>query len=159
MQTIEFAIKMEADGAQYYREQAKAFADHPIARAFEMLAEAEIKHQRLLERYQQRQTVDQMQDLSKENNVFNQLTAFKNDIASIPRQLDVYRKALELEKQSIQLYTSLLDVTSDQSGQKMIRYLIDEEKKHYSLCDELVTLIQRPEEWVEDAEFGQREDY
>ena len=159
MQTIEFAIKMEADGAQYYQEQAKAFADHPIARAFEMLAEAEIKHQRLLKRYQQRQSVDQMQDLSKENNVFSQLTAFKNDIASIPRQLDVYRKALELEKQSIQLYTSLLDVTSDQSGQKMIRYLIDEEKKHYSLFDELVTLVQRPEEWVEDAEFGQREDY
>lgn len=159
MQTIEFAIKMEADGAQYYQEQAKAFADHPIARAFEMLAEAEIKHQRLLERYQQRQTVDQMQDLSKENNVFSQLTAFKNDIASIPRQLDVYRKALELEKQSIQLYTSLLDVTSDQSGQKLLRFLIDEEKKHYSLFDELVTLVQRPEEWVEDAEFGQREDY
>lgn len=160
MQTIAFAIKMEADAAEYYREQARNFKEFPIARAFEMLVKAELKHQELLQNYEKQvNTESEVANLSEQNNIFSNLADFKNDIAQIPKQLDVYRKALELEQQSIQLYSKLMKSAEDDSARNLLQFLIGEEKKHYALFEELVKLVKRPVDWVEDAEFGDREDY
>jgi rubrerythrin len=41
----------------------------------------------------------------------------------------------------------------------LLQFLIGEEKKHAELFDQLVILVQRPEDWVEHAEFGRRPEY
>ncbi|HWQ41417.1 MAG TPA: rubrerythrin, partial [Desulfosporosinus sp.] len=38
-------------------------------------------------------------------------------------------------------------------------YLIKQEEDHYTIIEQLVSLLSRPEEWVESAEFGVREEY
>lgn len=160
MQTIAFAIKMEADAAGYYQKQATAFKDYPIARAFEKLVEAELKHQELLQNLENKGDMEsELKNLSRQKNVFSNLLDFKNDIALIPRQIDVYQKALDLEQQSIQLYSKLIKKTQNESERGLLQFLIDEEKKHYVLFEELVELVKRPVDWVEDAEFGDREQY
>lgn len=160
METIAFAITMETDAANYYREQATAFEGHPIARAFEMLVEAELKHQKLLQDYKKQQGAKlEPINLSGQDDIFSNLPDFKNEIMLVPEQIGAYRKALDLEEQSIQLYSKLIQNTVDESERHLLQFLIDEEKKHYAFFEELVTLVERPEEWVENAEFGNREDY
>lgn len=74
-------------------------------------------------------------------------------------QVSMYQKALEIEKKSIDLYTSHLDDLENAEARSAVKIIIAEEKKHYEMLEELVTLVSRPKRWVEDAEFGVRKDY
>ncbi len=160
MQTIDFAIQMEEDAARYYREQAERFKGQPIARAFDILVSAEEKHRALLQAYQEKKPENNAwTDLTANDDIYSQLPDFKNDVASIPRQMDVYRKAMDLEQKSIELYQGLLDQATDPAARRLLAFLIHEEKKHLSLFDELFTLVRHADDWVEDAEFGTREPY
>jgi rubrerythrin len=57
------------------------------------------------------------------------------------------------------LYQDLLANAEGPLENEIFEYLISQEKEHLTLFEELVTLLTRPEEWVESAEFGIREDY
>lgn len=159
MNTFEFAIKMEIDGEKYYSEQAEKNADNPMGRIFSILAKAEQKHAVLLSsRSQDMQTHSGETPVDAEN-VFATLAEFKTDVSTIPNQLDVYRFALELEQKSIALYTEMHDQADNDQDRSLLQFLIGEEKKHAELFDQLVILVQRPEDWVEHAEFGRRPEY
>ena len=47
----------------------------------------------------------------------------------------------------------------EEEDKKMFLFLIEQEKKHRLLFDELITMLLKPDEWVESAEFGIREEY
>lgn len=160
MDTLAYAIKMEVDGEQYYRNQAEKNADNALGQVFEFLANAERKHADLLRERSEKSSVELKKLAANEkDNLFNYLDDFKNDVTSIPKQLHVYQMALDIEKKSVALYTDMLEKADEGSDQTLLRFLIEQEKQHEQLFDTLVTLVQRPEEWVEDAEFGPREEY
>ncbi len=159
MNLYEYAIKMEIDGEKYYRDQAAKNEGHPISRVFLILAKAEEKHADLLRRRKDLTAETVLPDQEAEKNIFNAMADFKADVTSIPRQLDVYRLALEVEQKSIELYKKMLAEADNEQDKKLLRFLVEQETDHYNLFDSLLTLVERPEEWVEDAEFGHREDY
>jgi rubrerythrin len=160
MKLYDYAIKMELDGEQYYRDQAAKNEGQAIERVFTLLAKAEMKHAALLRSRQQGESVNkEMADLTADKNVFSALDDFKADVTSIPRQLDVYRLALDIEQKSIDQYKKLLATAETDQDKQLLSFLVDQETLHYNLFDTLLTLVGRPEEWVEDAEFGKREDY
>jgi hypothetical protein len=108
MNLFDYAIKMEREGEQYYRDQAAKNPDHAISRVFTLLAEAEVKHAQLLQRRSDRLSVDQdLAALRSDKTIFAELDDFKTGAITIPRQLDVYELALGLEKKSIEEYTRL----------------------------------------------------
>jgi rubrerythrin len=65
--------------------------------------------------------------------------------------------ALEKERQSIELYQKLLLHATD--DRELFEYLIKQEQEHYGLLEEIIKMVNRPNEWVESAEFGLREEY
>lgn len=158
MNALEYAIDMEMDGEKYYSEQAKLNQNNSIRIVCLILAKAELNHAQIL-----RNKLDGLiYDLSeagsylKMNNIFKDLGDFKSDIKKSPSQLDFYRVALELEKQSIDFYSNQLTSTLDINEKDLFRYLIEQERLHYSLLNEMVTMLRHAEEWVESAEFGLR---
>jgi len=161
MNSIEFAINMEIDGEKYYREQAKNNQDNSLNAVFLLLAEDENGHAKLLKSEQKKMTYDLADNatLADTNNVFKNRGEFKNKFEKIPDQLDVYRMALQMEKDSIELYEKLLKEATDEQTKKLFGYLVKQEENHYVIFANLITLVERPEEWVEDAEFGIREEY
>lgn len=161
MNLYDYAIKMEQDGARYYNEQAEKNKKHAIGRVFSFLAQSEERHAILLQERVKNQKIDlnELKVQSDEANIFTAIDEFKADVTSIPRQLDVYEMALDMEQKSIDLYCGMLEKATSEADQKFLQFLIDQEKQHHMLFDTLLTLVRRPEEWVEDAEFGPREDY
>lgn len=161
MNSIEFAIKMERDGEAYYREQAKNNQDNPLNAVFLLLAEDENGHAVLLKNELAKISYDLADNeaLVDTNNVFKDRGDFKNKFEKIPNQLDVYRMALQMEKDSIELYQKFYQESADDQTKKLFAYLVKQEENHYKIFDNLITLVERPEEWVEDAEFGVREEY
>lgn len=160
MSLIQFAIKMEKDGEVYYEKQIEQFKNQPIAKVFGFLAAAERKHAALLERYDAGQTLDyEDPELTQTRHVFSDLNDYRVDETAAPRQLEVYRYAMEIEQKSIDLYRKLRDDSDQAAQQELLDFLIKQEEDHYALFEQLTELVARPESWVEDAEFGQREDY
>ena len=73
--------------------------------------------------------------------------------------MDFYRRVIEKEKQSIDLYKKYSLQAEDDKEKELFEFLISQEEKHFKLLEELNTLLMHAEEWVENAEFGIREKY
>ena len=67
--------------------------------------------------------------------------------------------AREMEQKSIDLYEKMNTEAKNDVEKSVLQYLIVQEKHHYQMMDEFVIRIGRPDELVESAEFGPREDY
>lgn len=162
MDILKFAIQMEKDGEQYYLDQAKLFEDKALSVVFNNLAEDERRHAQIIESKLNNKNFDLVDHhtLKEAQNVFENLSDVHNEIKDIPNQLDVYRSGLEVERKSIDLYQSLLEKTEDTSEKELFAFLVKQEQEHYDVLEELIKLLNRTNDWVEDAEFGLRpEDY
>jgi rubrerythrin len=161
MNTVEFAIKMEHDGEKYYRGLAEENKDNSLNAVFLLLADDEKDHAALLKKELDKVNYElgDNEALANTDNVFKNKGDFKKRFKEIPVQLDAYRMALQMEKDSIELYEKLFEESTEAQIKKLFGYLVKQEENHYDIFANLITLVERPEEWVEDAEFGIREDY
>lgn len=161
MNILEFAIEMELEGEKYYTQQAELNKENVLRTVFVMLAKDENIHAKVLRSKANKQSYDlkQNETLSEAKSIFSDIKAIKIGIKQIPNQLSVYRLALENEKASIALYRKYSLEAPDDESKRLYEYLIQQEEVHYQIIDQLILLISRPEEWVESAEFGLREEY
>ena len=67
--------------------------------------------------------------------------------------------AYEIEQQSIDLYSKYLTEAEGESEKELFQFLIQQEKQHFEILDNWVALLKNAEDWVENAEFGNREEY
>ncbi len=159
MDLISFAINMEVEGEAYYRKQATLHSGDGLKVVFTLLADEESVHAALLRRVAQGQPYTLEASARPEwRNVFTGKQDFQDETKQLPEQIDVYRMAHELEEKSIALYKQLLDQATGENRQ-LFTYLISQEQEHEQILDELIKRVNRPNEWVESAEFGLREDY
>jgi len=106
MNNLEFAINMEHDGEKFYKRQAEINKDNSLNTVFLLLEKDEAHHARILQNKFNELTDNNT--LSQVNNVFKESKGFISEFEKIPNQLDAYKFALEIERKSIDLYTSFL---------------------------------------------------
>ena len=159
MNTLDFAINMELEGQNYYLEQMVSNKDNELHKVFSILAASEKEHAQLLMKYKEKESFDLKNDFIRPEikTVFQVLKSFPKEHAI--KQLEAYRLASEQETKSIELYQDLLLQAIEPRDQELFKYLIHQEKEHLNLFEDLVIMLIRPDEWVESAEFGIREDY
>jgi len=161
MNVLDFAINMELDGEKYYKEQAEIAQDISLKNIFLILAEDENSHAKLLQHKSNNMSYELKgtETISETKNLFNEIKDFKNELKQNPDQLDLYRVALEKEKESIDLYEKLLSQSEDDKSINLFKFLIAQEKDHYTTLEELVSQLSKCNDWVEAAEFGVRVEY
>ncbi len=160
MKHLDYAIEMELDGQKYYLEQAEKNKANELHRVFTLLADSEKEHAALLLKLKNKETfalVDNS-ELMKGKTIFGDLGDLSSDVKT-PTQLDAYRMAVTQEEKSIKLYQEMLEASEDSKEKELFEFLIKQEMEHLKLFEQLVTMLLRPEEWVEAAEFGVREEY
>ena len=161
MNALEFAIKMEQDGEEYYTEQAEINKDNALHSVCLMLAEDEKNHAKILTD-KANQLPWQLGDsniLSNTKNIFEETDGIKANGKPAVKQIDFYTIASEKEQQSIDLYTTYLSKAQSPEEKELFEYLIGQEKQHFAVLDMLASWLRRADEWVESAEFGIREEY
>ena len=161
MNVLDFAINMELDGEKYYKEQAEIAQDISLKNIFLILAEDENSHAKLLQHKSNNMSYELKgtETISETKNLFKEIKDFKNELKQNPDQLDLYRVALEKEKESIDLYEKLLSQSEDDKSINLFKFLIAQEKDHYTTLEELVSQLNKCNDWVEAAEFGVRVEY
>jgi len=161
MNALEFAIKMEKDGESYYRKQAELNQKNSLNAVCLILAEDEMNHAIILNSKMNGMQYDLISTdiYSVMENIFSDVENFKREFKETTSQLEFYQMAMQKEKQSIILYKDLLSKASNEEEKLIFEFLILQEKEHFNVLEELIVLIRRPDEWVESAEFGIRDEY
>lgn len=161
MNRLEFAIQMENEGQAYYLELAEANKDNRLSTLFRKLANDERIHAEILSKrlkdlpYE----LSDNEELLSFENAFATNREMKNDIRTTLTQLDVYQAVLDRELKSVELYRDMRKNTNQGRDTILMDFLIFQETAHAKIFQGLVEFLTRPEEWVEDAEFGIREEY
>jgi rubrerythrin len=161
MNNLEFAIQMEVDGEKYYTEQSAVYKGNSLGKLFSVLAKDERSHAKILTNRSNNLSYEMSVSatVTEAVNVFKGVRDFKSEIRTMPTQLELYQDVLEREKKSIDLYKQMLFEAVEEQDKELFEFLVLQETNHYTMFEEMVSLLTRPEEWVEDAEFGVREDY
>jgi rubrerythrin len=113
MDILKFAINMEKEGEQYYKEQADINKNNSLHTVFINLAKDECHHAQIIESKLEGTAYQPEAEVSRwTKNVFDDLKDFKIEEKAIPQQIDAYRMALDKERESIELYKKLLKETN-----------------------------------------------
>lgn len=160
-QLLAKAIAKQREGADYYGSIARSHAQNALREVFALLAEDEKRHEMILQAAKDHLPIPLQDDGTRQKvaNLFSDLEEQKADIPAPIEQVDVYRAAWEVEKQSVALYEQLFDKCGDEESRALYAFLIDQEKMHMEVMESLYQHVNRPNEWVESAEFGLREEY
>jgi rubrerythrin len=157
MDILEYAIKMELDGEKFYLDLALENRDNSLHTVFLSLAHDEANHAQIIRKKKEGVKAAFTEAEANVKNVFSDPAGFKFG-KSNPGQVDAYREALKKEQESIDLYKKLMS-ESEEGDRELFSFLIEQEKEHYRLLEEIIRMVNRPNEWVESAEFGIREEY
>lgn len=160
MDIFEFAIQMEKDGEQYYRQLASKAVHPGIQGVLNQLADDEVKHRQAIEHIQEKTGIfAETTVLQAAKNVFQQIQDFGGEFDLSGDEEAAYRQAVELERKSISFYLDRVDQADNPAQKALFEKLAEEEKKHYRLMSNLVDFVASPKTWLEDARFTRLDEY
>lgn len=165
MNAFEFAMKMELDGKKYYQEQESRTADPGLKTIFAELAGDEQKHYELFQAMAAGENPDyeavlKTSILKTTRNIFEKLSASKKELGKFPADFRAaWAKALDVEAQSEKFYREQSEKSASPDQKKIWARIADEEHKHWVTIDSVIGFLDRPKQWLEDAEWSNLEPY
>ena len=168
MSVLDFALKMEIDGEQYYRKQAKKVKYEGLKVILEALADDEHRHYGIVLALQHPANNHPAVDVSVSTvkNVFEIgknkefIAKDKESIAKLTAEpLDIYLAALLKEEESVNLYKKMLETVEGQSNKGIIEKLVHEEEQHVQVLGNIIEMFNHVNEWVESPEFNHQKPY
>ncbi len=161
MDIFEFAKKMEKDGEKFYRDLAEMSVDKGINKIWGTLADAEVLHYNAILEMEKQQEIKLPSTKILENikNLFSGIKPSRFDPNFSFPEIDIYKQALEIEKQSQDFYEQKAAEIPDEKVKSLFLKIALEEKQHYFLVDNIIEFMQRPFRWLENAEWNHLEDY
>jgi rubrerythrin len=161
MDIYEFGMQMEKDGEKYYRDLAETCGDKGLAVILNMMADTEVKHYEVLKQMkaQSDPSLSQTELLNDVKNVFAGMKDEGKTLDLNVSQIDLYKKAQEIEKKSEEFYLEKADEVTAIPHKEAFKMLADEEKLHYHLLGSLIEFVSRPDNWLENAEWHNLEEF
>ena len=160
MNIFEYAMQMEKDGENFYRDLIQKTSNIGIKTILTMLADDEVKHYNTISRM--RTAKPQMARttiLDDAKNIFIQLRKSDEEFDVDLGQVELYKKAQDIETASRNFYLEKANQVEKQYQKQLFLRLAEEEKKHYFLLDNIIEFVSRPQYWLENAEFCHLEEY
>lgn len=161
MNIYDFAMQMEKDGENYYRDSAQKIDNAGLRKILGILVDAEVKHYNILQKMKDHEKV-QMSDteiLANVKNIFVKMKEENDTVGVNISQIGLYKKAQDIEKNSQIFYLEKADEVTNTSHKEIFLKIADEEKKHYFILKNILDFVSRPQHWLENAEWYHLEEY
>ena len=159
MDIFDFALEMEHDAESLYKELASK-TEHPgIKNVFSKLAEDERKHAKAIEVLQKKLPYEKNESSIKEvTTIFKEIKMQSQTESLNDSILPELKRALEIEKKGQEYYKEKLGSVETEEGKKLFKLLSRQEAYHYQTVENLIEMVEKPEWWVEHAEFTPKGD-
>jgi rubrerythrin len=164
MSIFEYAMKMEQDGRAYYLEHAAKVQQPELKRILEELAHDELKHYNLFKSMNdglqtEYKEAEKSTILKTVKNVFETLKAAEKDVSFPPEAKKIWEHAREVEKNAEKFYRDKAKEVSDTHQKDVLNKIADEEHRHWVTMDNVLEFLDRPNHWLENAEWSRLEEY
>jgi rubrerythrin len=162
MNFFDMALSLENQVLALYRDMLKRCASHEgIHRILAMLIHDQEKHlQFLAGKKATGQPVENVESVGKEaRRLFKSMQTRRQTFSCDLDQLRMYRQALELLKEKEAFYRKSSDSAQDRDDRAGLQKLAEEEKKQAMVLENIIMMVERPKQWLEDAEFNHLEEY
>lgn len=160
MDIFQYAMDMEKESESFYRELGDNCGNAELKGVFDLLAAEEVKHYNVLQAMRDGGTVQEAQStlVQDAKSVFDQIRA-KGDFSCGLDQVALYKQAQGVEQKAKSHYQDRADQSQDAAAKDLFLRLAAQEDKHYWMLDNIIELVSRPEQWLEDAEWTNWETY
>lgn len=161
MNIFDFAIGMEKEGEEYYRQAAERISLPGIKNIFTFLADEEVWHANILQDMK-KGIIGATRDstlFSDSKSVFHSIARDLPEFNTNMADLEAYEHALDLEKQSESFYRKEAEKSDDEKIQKILIRIADEEHRHVLLLEHLKEYASHPYQWIENHEFNHLDNY
>ena len=158
----DFALQLEKDSESLYRDLINNTQSKGIKKILNILADEEAKHYEIISKMKEniKDLLYEATDiLDTSKNIIQKMKENNEKVELDDTQLKIYEKARTIENDSKKFYEEKSNEVHSEKQKKIFLKLAKEEEKHFFIIDDLLTHISRPQSWVEDAEFGIREEY
>jgi len=157
---IDEAIALEERAETNYRAAAETTSDPSAAKLLTLLADEEAKHGIVLRTMNvgSLEAKSSLVDVAKDW-IGGAIEGGVGTITTDAGLLDVLRSAAGIERETENFYREQATVAGDEELRALFERLAGIENGHYLLISSLIEYYDRPNEWVESAEFGLRPDY
>ncbi len=155
MDLFEFSIQMEKDAEELYRKMAENAPVEGIKKVLLMLAEDEVKHRVAIEQLQKKLDVPAQKGVALDiKTVFEDMKSDDNITNVSVDAIEDYQKAVEIEKRGMAFYKEKFEEADDPVSKQLFEALMKQETYHLRTCENLLDMVQKPEWWVDNAEFN-----
>ncbi len=164
MDIFEYAMKMEQDGKAFYEEQAAKTDLAELKNILLELAADEQKHYNIFRamkegRAAQFEEAKKTRIVTSVKNVFEDLKSRNQDFTFPGDIIAAWEEAREIEKKSEDFYREKAGEVDAQEQKHILNRIADEEHKHWQTIENVIQFLNRPQAWLEDAEWNHLEDY
>jgi len=164
MNIYDFAINFEIENRKLYEEFAEKSGNENLRGVFLRLAEEEKKHENIIRKLKEDKKIKEVDSdiLSTAKEAFELISkdlSGKKDNIFPQQQVDVYKKAKEMEVDSYQFYADKAEETDNPAVKKSFKRLAEEEKKHERILDNINEMVNRQNTRLDDAERNHLEEY
>lgn len=161
MNVYEFAMKMEMDGEGYYRDLASKCELPALQKILEMLANDEVIHYNVVKKIKDHKPAELAETsvLKNAKNVFSQLKDQKFEFELKGSEINLYKKALEIENKSENFYREKANEVEEPEAKELFLKIAKQERYHGFLIENMIVFLLRPKIWVENGEFNHLDEY
>lgn len=158
MNILDQAMALEQQGEALYRSFANEASDEGTVYIFSRLADQEKKHYGILSNMKEAAPVLDEKEVALKSirDIFEGWRGNKAPLNVKPSQVELYRKALDVEEKSVRLYEEGADKATDDKIQAVFLRIAAEEKRHREVLENIIEFVTKPDVWSENAEFGYR---
>ncbi|MFH1303391.1 MAG: ferritin family protein [Planctomycetota bacterium] len=163
MNIFDHAMKMETDGREYYLEHAKKQTSPALKKILLELADDELKHYNIFKALRDGASAEYKESektriIRTVKNVFDDLKAKKQDLSFPDDAKSVWEHAREVEKKAEEFYREKAAEITDDGQKKILNRIADEEHRHWVTMQNVIQFLERPNHWLEDAEWSSLEE-
>ena len=162
MDLIEMALDLEQKTIVMYRELAEQCASHEgIRHILQMLVDDHKEHISSLTRMRDQQRFDSESPavFKKIRSLLEKIQHTKDTFSCDIDQLNLYRKALDQVGEKQRFYQQIREQLETDGGRRLMDALIKQEDKQAFVLNNIIEMVERPNLWLEDAEFSHLDEY
>ncbi len=161
MDIFEFAVNIEKENRDYYLERSRNTDNKYLKSLFEDLADEEKKHLGIIKEMISEKKIEHEESdiIDSAKNTFQMMADELEDNILPTEEVHIYKQAVELEKKSKEFYLSKAEESNLEYVKKTFHQLAREEAKHQQIMENITKMVDRPNTWLDDAEWYHLEEY
>ncbi|MFW6389873.1 MAG: ferritin-like domain-containing protein [Halanaerobiales bacterium] len=161
MNVLKFALDFEEKNHDYYLKRSQNTNNNALKELFLQLANEEKRHIEIVKQLSSDTKVEHVESniLDSAKKAFDKIASDIPDTVLPKKQVHIYKVAVRMEKKSYEYYKEKAEETDLPHVNTVLEKLADEEKKHQTIMENITEMVDRPNTWLEDAEWYHFEQY